>query len=120
MNRALSTFQLFTSNSDSGGPELKIALVALPYEEGPQRIMPLGLQNISAYIKKNIKQKKSIKIFDYSNLESSNTEQLEDLILQQSRMCRYPLGTYNSAIITCKLHFLWRTAHQSRRRRFFN
>ena len=42
--------------------------------------MPLGLQNISAYIKKNIKQKKSIKIFDYSNLESSNTEQLEDLI----------------------------------------
>lgn len=80
MNRALSTFQPFTSNSDSGEPELKIALAALPYEEGPQRIMPLGLQNISAYIKKNIKQKKSIKIFDYSNLESSNTEQLEDLI----------------------------------------
>ena len=81
MNKVLSTSQAFKNNSEKHTPELKIALVALPYEEGPQRIMPLGLQNISAYIKKSIKQKKTITIFDYSNLESSNIEQLDDLIL---------------------------------------
>lgn len=58
MNKVLSTSQAFKNNSEKHTPELKIALVALPYEEGPQRIMPLGLQNISAHIKKSIKQKK--------------------------------------------------------------
>lgn len=81
MNKVSSIFQPSTSDSGTLASELKIALVALPYEEGPQRIMPLGLQNIAAYIKKNIKQKSAIKIFDYSNLESSDTEQLDDLIL---------------------------------------
>lgn len=80
MNKASSIFQSSTSDSSRLAPELKIALVALPYEEGPQRIMPLGLQNISAYIKKNLKQKNTIKIFDYSNLDSADTEQLDDLI----------------------------------------
>lgn len=31
---------------------IKLALVALPYGEGPQKVMPLGLQNISAYLNK--------------------------------------------------------------------
>jgi hypothetical protein len=29
----------------------RLALVSLPYGEGPQKVMPLGLQNISAYVK---------------------------------------------------------------------
>jgi hypothetical protein len=31
----------------------RLALVSLPYGEGPQKVMPLGLQNISAYVKKH-------------------------------------------------------------------
>ncbi|PQQ25432.1 hypothetical protein C6H69_22425 [Photorhabdus luminescens] len=58
---------------------IRLALVALPYGEGPQVIMPLGLQNISAYIKKNTNFVKT-KIFDYSDLTQDRTEELADLI----------------------------------------
>lgn len=81
MSKVSSTFQVCTNNSNTHAIELKIALVALPYEEGPQKIMPLGLQNIAAYVKKNAALEKSIKIFDYSDHSSSNTASLEDLIL---------------------------------------
>lgn len=57
----------------------RLALVALPYGEGPQKVMPLGLQNISAYVKKNVPNV-TCKIFDYSNLYPSDINELTDLI----------------------------------------
>lgn len=81
MSKVSSTFQFYLNDSYRNITGIKIALVALPYMEGPQKIMPLGLQNISAYVKKNTTQKNIIKIFDYSNHEYADTEQLDDLIL---------------------------------------
>lgn len=57
----------------------RLALVSLPYGEGPQKVMPLGLQNISAYVKKHVAHVKC-KIFDYSDLYTSDTHELKDLI----------------------------------------
>lgn len=57
----------------------RLALVALPYGEGPQKVMPLGLQNISAYVRKN-SEHTTCKIFDYSDLYTSDIDELADLI----------------------------------------
>lgn len=57
----------------------RLALVSLPYGEGPQKVMPLGLQNISAYVKKHVAHV-TCKIFDYSDLYTSDTHELKDLL----------------------------------------
>jgi hypothetical protein len=49
MNEA--SWSSLNNGSDSYAPT-RLALVSLPYGEGPQKVMPLGLQNISAYVKK--------------------------------------------------------------------
>ncbi|WP_172831363.1 B12-binding domain-containing radical SAM protein [Pseudomonas fluorescens] len=70
----------FSATRTSEPVELcRLALVALPYGEGPQKVMPLGLQNISAYVKKNAKHA-TCKIFDYSDLYTSDINELSDLI----------------------------------------
>lgn len=79
----MKTAPLFSAIHASEPVELcRLALVALPYGEGPQKVMPLGLQNISAYIRKNAKHT-TCKIFDYSDLYTSNVEELADLISWQ-------------------------------------
>jgi len=69
---------LLNKDSDNYDPT-RLALVSLPYGEGPQKVMPLGLQNISAYVKKHVTHVKC-KIFDYSDLYTSDSHELKDLI----------------------------------------
>jgi len=76
MNEA--SWSSLNNDNDSHAPT-RLALVSLPYGEGPQKVMPLGLQNISAYVKKNVKHVEC-KIFDYSDLYASDTHELKDLI----------------------------------------
>lgn len=80
MNVALSTSLVKNESHELNAP--KLALVSLPYGEGPQKIMPLGLQNISAYVKKNVPGFQC-KIFDYSDLYFSDISQLSDLFSWQ-------------------------------------
>lgn len=69
---------LLNKDSDNYDPT-RLALVSLPYGEGPQKVMPLGLQNISAYVKKHVTHV-TCKIFDYSDLYTSDSHELKDLI----------------------------------------
>ena len=76
MSKASSTSQYCLNDLNGHVDGIKITLVALHYMEGPQRIMPLGLQNISAYIKKNTTQQKTIRIFDYSNKDGKRDPEM--------------------------------------------
>ncbi|MBC3952520.1 B12-binding domain-containing radical SAM protein [Pseudomonas folii] len=78
---------------------IKLALVALPYGEGPQKVMPLGLQNISAYLNKknpNI----DVRIFDYSELYLVDTSSLSGLISWDPKMVGF--SVYSSNVIAAK------------------
>lgn len=87
-------------DSDSGAPMLKLALVALPYGEGPQKVMPLGLQNISAYLKRH-SPGADVKIFDYSEFSAAKTEELAELIDWQPSMVG--VSVYSSNVVAAKL-----------------
>lgn len=85
------------------GPALakpKLALVGLPYGEGPQKIMPLGLQNIAAYLRKNNSSAES-RIFDYSEFHLSDTDRLADLIDWQPQMIGF--SVYSSNVVAAKV-----------------
>ena len=78
---------------------IKLALVALPYGEGPQKVMPLGLQNISAYLK--IKNSNvDVRIFDYSELHLSDTDRLSGLTTWKPTMVGF--SVYSSNVIAAK------------------
>lgn len=80
MSRAKSNLSLdHNHSSDVESLNVRLALVALPYGEGPQKIMPLGLQNISAYLKKHSSDV-DVTIFDYSESHVSDIDRLVDLI----------------------------------------
>jgi radical SAM superfamily enzyme YgiQ (UPF0313 family) len=78
----------------------KLALVALPYGEGPQKIMPLGLQNISAYLKKHCAGV-NVRIFDYSESTVSDLQQIYELI--EWRPLLVGFSVYSSNVIAAKL-----------------
>ncbi|MCD5989425.1 radical SAM protein [Pseudomonas sp. CDFA 553] len=78
---------------------IKLALVALPYGEGPQKVMPLGLQNISAYLNKK-NSDVDVRIFDYSELQLLDTDRLSGLISWDPTMVGF--SVYSSNVMAAK------------------
>lgn len=85
---------------NDASPNIRLALIALPYGEGPQKVMPLGLQNISSYLKKHSPDV-DVRIFDYSELHASNLDRLAELINWQPSMAG--ISIYSSNVVTAKL-----------------
>lgn len=78
---------------------MKLALIALPYGEGPQKIMPLGLQNIAAYLKAR-SEGVWVRIFDYSEFHGAETDQLGELFEWQPEMVGFSI--YSSHVEVAK------------------
>ncbi|MNM51968.1 Radical SAM superfamily protein [compost metagenome] len=78
---------------------MKLALIALPYGEGPQKIMPLGLQNIAAYLKAR-SDGVWVRIFDYSEFHGAETDQLGELFEWQPEMVGFSI--YSSHVEVAK------------------
>jgi hypothetical protein len=87
-------------NNNSELMKARLALVALPYGEGPQKIMPLGLQNISAYLKKH-NPRVDVRIFDYSESHVSELYKVADLVKWEPTMVGF--SVYSSNVIAAKL-----------------
>lgn len=101
MNNAKSSLPLDRHGKRNvASNKVKLALVALPYGEGPQKVMPLGLQNISAYIKKH-SPNVDVMIFDYSESNISDTEKLGDLIAWQPTMVG--VSVYSSNVVAARV-----------------
>jgi radical SAM superfamily enzyme YgiQ (UPF0313 family) len=60
--------------SEEGTRKFRLALVSIPYGEGPQLIMPLGLMNIAGYIQGILGDKVEARIFDYSDADPDDTK----------------------------------------------
>lgn len=101
MSRAKSNLSLdHNHSSDVESLNVRLALVALPYGEGPQKIMPLGLQNISAYLKKHSSDV-DVTIFDCSESHVSDIDRLVDLIDWEPTMVGF--SVYSSNVVAAKL-----------------
>lgn len=100
MNKVKSDLSLrHRLNPDAKSGRIKLALVALPYGEGPQKIMPLGLQNISAYLKKHSTDTDVI-IFDYSESDLLDINKLARLTDWGPTMVGF--SVYSSNVIAAK------------------
>ncbi|MCD5974925.1 B12-binding domain-containing radical SAM protein [Pseudomonas quasicaspiana] len=100
MNKVKSVSSLHHNPSQTTeSARIKLALVALPYGEGPQKVMPLGLQNISAYLNKK-NPNVDVRIFDYSELKLVDTSSLSGLISWDPKMVGF--SVYSSNVIAAK------------------
>ncbi|NTF83928.1 B12-binding domain-containing radical SAM protein [Rhizobium rhizogenes] len=59
---------------------VRIALLSVPYGEGPQAMMPLGLMCIAGYLKENRPSICDVRIFDFSDADEDNPDVLTPLV----------------------------------------
>lgn len=58
---------------------VRLALISVPYGEGPQVMMPLGLMNIAGYVKSQLKEQVEVQVFDFSDSDPDNFDPLLEI-----------------------------------------
>lgn len=58
---------------------IRLALISVPYGEGPQVMMPLGLMNIAGYVKSQLKDQIEVQVFDFSDADPDDQAQLLEI-----------------------------------------
>jgi radical SAM superfamily enzyme YgiQ (UPF0313 family) len=103
LQRVNSTFNS-RSNSHSAslqekiGRSIKLALVSIPYGEGPQVMMPLGLMNIAGFVHQQFDAAVTCKIFDFSDADLHDISPLCQIVDWAPDLIG--LSIYSSHILT--------------------